>query len=137
MTQVKTQFQAEGPEQVYHDALKMGIFQIQRCDVCDAHVFYPRVFCVHCGSTDLTWIRPSGFGHVYSSTVIRRRAEAGGDLNIALIELQEGVRMMSRVDGIAPDKVSIGMAVQAHIIHENMQPLVIFTAAENQAGELS
>lgn len=122
-------FEEPGPEQVYHAALKDGIFQIQRCGVCKQHVFFPRVVCIHCGSPELSWVRASGKGTVYSSTIMRRKAEAGGDLNLSLIDLAEGVRMMSRVEGIAPDQVKIGMAVNASVISYKDQPLVVFTPA--------
>ena len=122
-------FEGAGPEQVYHAALKDGTFQIQLCGACNKHVFFPRVLCSHCGSSDLSWVRPSGKGKVYSSTVMRRKADAGGDLNLCLIDLEEGVRMMSRVEGIAPDQVKIGMAVNAVIVSHKEQPLVVFTPA--------
>lgn len=124
-----TMFTGAGPEKVYHDALKAGAFQIQRCGTCTKHVFYPRVICSHCGSPNLAWVTPSGNGTVYSTTIVRRKPDAGGDLNIALIDLEEGVRMMSRVDGIPFDQISIGMAVKASIITEDAQSMVIFTPA--------
>lgn len=129
MTQAATMFAGAGPEKVYHDALQAGSFQIQRCGACARHVFYPRVICSHCGSPNLAWVTPSGNGSVYSTTVVRRKADAGGDYNIALIDLEEGVRLMSRVEGLKPDLVTIGMAVKAGIITENEQPLLVFTQA--------
>jgi uncharacterized OB-fold protein len=129
MTESATMFTGAGPEQVYRAALTAGSFQIQRCGACDKHVFYPRVICSHCGSPSLSWVTPSGDGTVYSTTVVRRKADAGGDLNVALIDLAEGVRMMSRVEGVRPDLVTIGMAVKAAIIIENAEPLVVFTQA--------
>ncbi|MGZ9713305.1 Zn-ribbon domain-containing OB-fold protein [Glaciimonas sp. GNP009] len=124
-----TMFTGAGPEKVYYDALKAGTFQIQRCGACTKHVFYPRVICSHCGSPNLAWVTPNGNGTVYSTTIVRRKADAGGDLNIALIDLEEGVRMMSRVDGIPFDQISIGMAVKASIVTENAQTMIIFTPA--------
>jgi hypothetical protein len=122
-------FEGPGPERQYHEALKSGKFQIQRCGACSRHVFFPRVVCSHCGSPELSWIAPSGKGTVYSTTVMRRKADAGGDLNLALIDLEEGVRMMSRVEGVAPGQVRIGMAVQARIVDAKEQPLVVFFPA--------
>jgi len=116
-----------GPEKVFFDTLESGAFRIQRCQDCGRHVFYPRALCNHCGSRALDWVDASGRGTVYSTTVVRRKAEAGGDLNIALIDLEEGVRLMSRVEGIAPDAVRIGMRVQAGIAAENGRPLLVFT----------
>lgn len=114
-----------GPEKRYLDALAQGRFEIQRCDACAKHVFYPRVLCPHCGSTRLGWVAPSGRGTVYSTTVVRRKPADGGDYNVCLVDLDEGVRMMSRVVAIPPQDVSIGMAVQARIA----DGLVEFTPA--------
>jgi len=115
-----------GPEKHYHDQLAQGRFQIQRCQACARAVFYPRVICPHCGADRLDWITPTGKGTVYSTTVVRRKAEHGGDYNVALVDLEEGVRMMSRVDGIAPGTVAIGMAVQASVVDADGGKLVVF-----------
>lgn len=124
-----TSAQAVGPEKHYHDQLAQGVFQIQRCTSCSKSVFYPRVVCPHCGSDHLEWFEPSGKGTVYSTTVVRRKPEHGGDYNVALIDLQEGVRMMSRVEGVSPDEVTIGMAVQAGVIDTKEGKLVVFNKA--------
>jgi uncharacterized OB-fold protein len=104
-----------GPEKRYLDALKDGRFEIQQCSACAKHVFYPRVVCPHCGSDRLGWVAPSGRGVVYSTTVVRRKPADGGDYNVCLVDLAEGVRMMSRVASIPPADVRIGMAVEARI----------------------
>jgi len=119
-----------GADQQYRQALAQGHFQIQRCTACNQAVFYPRMICPHCGASALQWETPSGRGTVYSTTVVRRKAEAGGDYNVALIDLEEGVRMMSRVEGIAPDAVRIGMPVRAEVRQQQDQGLVVFVAQE-------
>ena len=63
---------------------------------------------------------------VYSTTVVRRKPEAGGDYNVALVDLKEGVRLMSRVEGVPPEAVRIGMSVRARIASENGQGLLVF-----------
>ena len=113
----------------YQAALDTGSFQIQRCKACAQAIFYPRELCPHCGSDALAWEQASGKGTVYSTTVIRRKPEAGGDYNVALVDLAEGPRMMSRVEGMAPADVAIGMAVQAEVIQHNGKGLVVFKAA--------
>ncbi len=75
-------------------------------------------------------MRPAGTGTVYSYTTISRKAEAGGDYNVALIDLDEGVRMMSRVEGIAPEQGQIGMRVKAQVIQHNGKGLVVFQPAQ-------
>lgn len=123
-------FSETGPDLVYREALAAGRFQIQHCKNCSRHVFYPRVLCNHCGAAALEWVAASGRATVYSTTVVRRKPDAGGDLNFVLVDLEEGVRMMSRVEGVAPEQVRIGMAVTARIATEAGQPLVIFLAAQ-------
>lgn len=117
---------ATGADLYYRTQLDQGNFLIQRCTPCQHGIFYPRMICPHCGSNELEWFAPTGRGTVYSTTTVRRKPEHGGDYNVALIDLEEGVRMMSRVEGIEPDTVSIGMPVQAQVIDGDDGKLVIF-----------
>ncbi|MEN4922070.1 OB-fold domain-containing protein [Achromobacter spanius] len=122
----QTESVSHGVEAQYRQALDDGRFLIQHCAGCDRAVFYPRMICPHCGADKLAWTEPDGRGAVYSTTVVRRKPDAGGDYNVALIDLREGVRLMSRVEGIAPDAVRIGMGVRARVIRQNGQGLVVF-----------
>ena len=97
---------------------------------CGKHVFYPRVVCPHCGADKLEWVAASGTGVVYSTTVVRRKPEAGGDYNVAVIDLAEGPRMMSRVVDLEPTAVKIGMKVNARVAVENDARIVEFTPAQ-------
>ncbi|WP_454673284.1 Zn-ribbon domain-containing OB-fold protein [Achromobacter pestifer] len=119
-----------GPQEQYFSGLAEGRFQIQRCEACGDHQFYPRVLCVHCGGTALQWVEPAGRGSVYSFSVVRRKPEAGGDYNVALVDLEEGVRMMSRIDGIALEQLHIGLPVMARLVHTDGAPLLVFVPAE-------
>jgi len=117
---------AVGAEARYQTALNEGRFLIQRCNDCTRHVFFPREVCPHCGSLSLAWLEPKGTGTVYSVTTVRRKPDAGGDCNVSLVDLDEGVRMMSRVEGIAPLEVRIGMRVKAKVIDKAGSGLVVF-----------
>ncbi len=116
------------PEKDYMDFLAQGRFMIQRSRASGKYIFYPRVVEPQTGSTDLEWVEASGDGTVYSTTVIRQRPPAA-DYNVALIDLAEGPRMFSRVEGLAPDQVRIGMKVRAKVVIDNDNPLVVFEAA--------
>lgn len=96
------------PEVVYDEGVAAGELRFQRCRSCDASVFYPRVLCPACGGTDLAWERSAGRGVVYSTTTVRRRD--GSDYDVSLIDLDEGLRMMSTVVG-DPGHVRIGERV--------------------------
>jgi uncharacterized OB-fold protein len=99
-----------------HQALLAeGRFLIQRCGACSKHVYYPRSLCPHCGAEEPAFVEPSGTGTVYAVTTVRRKPDAGGDYNVSVIELDEGVRLMSRVDGVAPGDVRIGHRVRARV----------------------
>jgi uncharacterized protein len=115
------------PEREYLEFLEKGRFMIQRCRDSGAYIFYPRVAEPGTGSTNLEWVQPSGRGTVYSTTVVRAKPPAQS-YNVALIDLEEGVRMMSRVEGIPPEAVRIGLKVQAKVVRQDDQPLVVFEA---------
>ncbi len=121
------------PEQEYTRFLAQGRFMLQRCRDSGQYIFYPRVAEPRSGSTNLEWVEASGRGRVYATTVVRRKPPAQ-DYNVALIDLDEGVRMMSRVEGIAPEQVSIGMPVIAKIVEDHGSWVVVFTPAENREG---
>ena len=74
----------------------------------------------------MQWIEPAGLGTVYAVTCVRRKAELGGDYNVSIIELDEGVRMMSRVESIPPASVKIGLRVQARVAVKDGTGLVLF-----------
>ncbi len=119
----------KSPDQQYEQFLREGRFMIQRCRSTGEHVFYPRVAAPLTGSTDLEWVPASGLGTVYSVTVIRVRPPKPS-YNVCLIDLDEGPRMMSRVESISPEAVRIGMRVQAFIGCEGDQPIVLFNPLE-------
>ncbi len=107
--------------------LAAGSFMLQRCMSCARHVYYPRVLCPHCASDALEWVEASGLGTVYSTTTVARRDELGGNYNVALIDLDEGVRLMSRVDGLASEQARIGQRVRHAIVQSGGEPLLVFT----------
>lgn len=122
-------FDGSGPERRYLDYIAEGKFMIQRSRSTGAYVHYPRTLNPGTGEADLEWVEASGEGTVYATTVNRQRPEKGGDYNIALIDLKEGPRMMSKVVGIAPTDVKIGMKVRAKIDKIGDTDAVVFEPA--------
>ena len=119
-----------GPDAIFRDALRQGEIRLQNCLSCGRTVFFPRIACPHCHSTDLNWQRVSGRGEVYTTTTVRRKPERGGDYNVCMVELDEGARMMSRVESIAPDRVAIGMMVELFVGEIDDTPAVLCKPAE-------
>ncbi len=120
---------ASGPDAAYQEFLAQGEFRIQQCDACARHVFYPRVLCPHCGSTQLGWRMASGNGVVYACSVIMGKPGTDSDYAVVLVDLQEGVRLMSHVVDCDQHAVTIGMPVSARIIEKEGKPLVVFAPA--------
>lgn len=113
------------PNADYQQFLKQGRFMIQRSRSSARHYFYPRVIEPGTGADDLEWVEASGVGSVYSTTVVRTRPPAE-PYNVVLVELDEGPRMMSRVEGIEPAQVTIGMRVRARIASEDEWSFIVF-----------
>jgi uncharacterized protein len=114
--------------------LDAGRFLIQHCGSCGRHIYFPREVCPHCGSDALSLVPPKGTGTVYAVTTVRRKADAGGDYNVSLIDLDEGVRLMSRVDNLNPDTVKIGQRVTARVSVSDGKGIVLFDALEGGAA---
>jgi uncharacterized OB-fold protein len=123
------------PQAFYQAELDAGRWRIQRCGGCGRHVFFPRVGCPHCGDAALDWVAPSGLGTVYAVTTLRRKPAEGGDLNVSLVDLDEGVRMMSRIANQAPAAVRIGQRVQARVETKDSQGLVVFDVIDARLTE--
>ena len=129
MTSLSAQSQYDsGPDLEFQRFLEQQKFKLQRCSHCQEHVFYPRLLCPHCGANKLTWVTASGRGIVYSTSV--PRGGQYGDYNIALIDLAEGPRLLSRVESIAPDAVTIGMPVQAFVGEIEGRAVVLFKPSQ-------
>ncbi len=100
----------------FWDGLAEGQVRIQRCDDCHGWVFYPRSHCSHCLSDRLSWQTVSGAATLYSFT-ITRQATAPFFVDevpqrLAVVELDEGVRMTSTLVDVADADIHIGMRLR-------------------------
>lgn len=107
-----------GPSARYQQYLDQGEFRLQHCAASGRWIFEPRVAEPVSGATDLEWRAPSGRGRVYAVTVVRPRAPEP-PYPVVLVDLEEGVRMMSTVCGVPLEAVRIGLEVRAQVaVHE-------------------
>jgi uncharacterized OB-fold protein len=103
--------------QPFWDASREQLLVVQRCVGCEAFVWYPRPFCPSCLRESLEWTEVSGLGTVYAVSVHHRGPSA--EMNerapyaVALVDLVEGVRLMSNVEGCDPSEVHVGQRVRA------------------------
>ncbi|MDX2155741.1 MAG: acetyl-CoA acetyltransferase [Hyphomicrobiaceae bacterium] len=97
------------PQTAYVAHLEKGELAYQWSPAAGRAVFFPRLVCPFTGSTELEWRVASGLGTVYSTTVVH--PVEGKPFNVALIDCDEGFRLMSRVEDVAPEGVTVGMRV--------------------------
>ena len=103
----------ESPLAIYQAHLERGELAYQWSPEAGKAVFYPRVLCPFTGSDRLDWRVSGGLGTVYATTITYPRE--GAPYNVALIDVDEGFRLMSRVEGVAPEAVQIGMRVRFRV----------------------
>jgi uncharacterized protein len=103
--------------QPYWNAAHEGRLVMPRCFDCGRRHFYPRTLCPHCGSANMEWADCGGRGIVYSFTVVHRAPSpafaAAVPYVVAVVELEEGPRLMTNIVGCTADAVHIGMKVRA------------------------
>lgn len=89
---------------------------LPRCGDCGRYHFYPRSLCPRCGSSRLAWAAASGSGEVYSYTVVHRAPSESFKKEVpyvvAIVALAEGPHLMTRLAGIEPASVKIGLRVE-------------------------
>jgi uncharacterized OB-fold protein len=128
---------AKSPLAVYQEHLVHGELAYQYSPEADRAVFFPRVICPFSGSDRLEWRVSAGLGTVYATTVTH--PAQGEPYNVALIDCDEGFRLMSRVEEIDPMAVKIGMRVRFRV-HEpgsDEPPYPVFVPVETAQGAAS
>jgi uncharacterized OB-fold protein len=118
---------ANSPLGVYLEYLAKGELAYQFSPEGNAAIFYPRVICPITGSDNLEWRTSKGAGTVHATTVVS--PQKGDPYNVALIDMDEGFRLMSRVEDIPPLDVRIGMRVKfrVHPAEGDEPPYPVFT----------
>jgi len=109
----------------FWDAARRHELCVQRCTACGRHLFYPRVACPHCFGGELEWRRVSGRGRLHTFTVVHR-GQRGFPLAapyvIAIVELAEGVRLMTNLIDVAPDPAVLRIGMPVEVVFEDVTP---------------
>jgi uncharacterized OB-fold protein len=103
--------------QPFWEGCRQGKLLLQRCTQCGHVRFPPTHFCSKCRSSGNEWIASSGRGRVFSWIVVRHpvpRDVYAADVPyvVALVALEDGIRIASNIVGIAPEKVTADMPVR-------------------------
>lgn len=121
-----------GEEVRWFEAAARGELVVSSCPTCGHRTFPLRVVCAACGQQPMEDLVVSGAGTIYSFTVQQRRQHPDVPIPnvIALVELAEGPRLMTRIVTDDPDAVSIGAAVQARFVEVGELAVPVFVLDE-------
>jgi uncharacterized OB-fold protein len=120
----------QSPLAIYNAYLEKDELAYQFSPAAGRAVFFPRVICPFTGEDRLEWRISKGLGTVYATTIVH--PPKGAPFNVALIDCDEGFRLMSRVEDIDPSQVKIGMRVRFRTFRPGGEdaPYPVFFPAE-------
>jgi hypothetical protein len=121
----------------FWDAARRHQLCLQRCRVCGRHVFYPRAACPSCLAPDLEWRAVSGRGVLHTFTVAHRGLRnfpLGSPYVIAIVELEEGPRLMTNLVGVEPDPAKIRIGMPVEVVFEDVSADVTLPRFRPVAG---
>jgi uncharacterized protein len=111
-----------------------GELRVQQCNSCGWFYFYPRPFCRYCQSADVAWRTVSGGGRLISYVANCRPLSPADPQVIALVELDEGPRMLTNIVGVPaePERRPLDGRVQVEFEQRGDQALPVFRLAGGQ-----
>jgi uncharacterized protein len=102
--------------QPYWDAARERRLLVKQCRACGRMHFYPRPFCPHCWSDEVDWVEASGKATLYTYSIVRRNDLPPFGERVpyvaAVVDLEEGPRMLTNVVDCDEDALRIGMALE-------------------------
>jgi len=100
----------------YWEACRQGRLEVQRCAGCGHLHWPPSVLCPRCLAGDTAWVPLSGRGTIYSYIIVHRPQHPAffDDVpyNVAIVELEEGIRMHTNIVGCPNEALRIGLPVE-------------------------
>ncbi len=103
----------------YWEAAARGEVLFQECPACGNRQHYPRLLCTKCGDVP-EWRTSSGKGTVHTYTIVRQNHASPFKESlpyvVAMIELEEGPKLMGGVTHCVPDDVHVGMPVEVYSV---------------------
>lgn len=104
----------------FYQGLREHAMRLQRCVQCSAFRYPPSDRCSHCLSNASTWHHMSGLATVYSWTVLHHvyHPAFASDVpyNIAVVQLEEGPRLITNIIGCQNADIYIGMPVEVEYV---------------------
>ncbi len=99
----------------FWEGCQQGKLLLQQCSMCNHYQFYPRLYCMQCGSDSIRWVEATGRGSIYSYTIIHQNKSPefvhDTPYNVALVQLEEGPRMMSNIVEVDAGELRVDLPV--------------------------
>lgn len=108
----------------FYDFCRKHELRFQRCVDCGAWRHIPREMCAHCGSFRTEWAKSSGRGKLFSWTTVRQTMlpQFDAPYSPVIVELEEGVRILSWLSDVGPDELVLDMPVE--VVFDDVTPEV-------------
>ncbi len=112
----------------FWEGCKRHEFLIQQCGACHAFRYPTRPMCAECGDRDFAWVKSKGAGKIYSYAIPNhpsgnKALQTLVPYNFVLVELAEGVRVVSNLLDVPTKEIKIGMPV--HVVFTQVKPGVV------------
>ena len=108
----------------YWDGLRDQKLMLPKCQDCGHCFFYPRILCPRCASRRIGWIQSSGRGRLFSFEIsyqpLNKAFKVKPPYVLAMVELEEGPRLMSNLVGIAADPALIRCDMPVEVVYEKL-----------------
>ena len=109
----------DGLNAEFYEQCAGGRLCFQRCTACSTWRHLPRDMCPQCGSPEWEWSPSTGRGRIYSWTVTHRAMHPSFAKEVpyavVLVELEEGVRMVSGLRGLSPEALELDLPVEVEL----------------------
>ena len=121
--------------EAFFEGSAKGELRVGHCPKCDALFRFAYYLCPECWSQDLSWKKAAGTGKISHFTIIHQAPweafEPDAPYTLALVELDEGVRMMSNIINYPTEKVRIGLPVKVVFEQRGDVALPMFEVVED------
>ena len=122
----------------FWEGTRAGELRLQRCQDCGHVYFPPRPFCPACSSRNVEVFKASGRGRLASYVINERPHPAfDGPYAIALVELEEGVRLMSNIVGCEQTPEALVLDMPLEVTFEQVSEEIALPLFAPAAGEAS
>lgn len=121
MSDIASMILIDNDSRPFWEGVKKHKLMIQHCEDCQLYIFYPRFLCPHCFSEKVTWVQASGKGRIHSYTVVHKATPPFNKETpfiVGIIELEEGVRMLSRIVG---DRELVAIDKTVSVIYKQVE----------------